>query len=301
MFDFSAGWISLKDRTLIQVTGPDALPFLQGQLTFDLLTLGPDNFGWAAHCSPKGKVLFTALVVKAGETFLLDAPAGMSELMLSRLRPFILRSKVRIEEARAHFSVMGLMGQDLEGVAESAGLSPLPTVGRQDEQAGLRRLRLSPERLLIIATPQRLAELPIPPALSAQPWELGNIREGIAEVTPLTTDRYIPQWLNWDRIGGISFRKGCYTGQEIVARTHYLGKVKRRARHIALDSAVPVGTSILHRGEVTGEIFSCIENERGEYEGLAILAGEEPSDLVTAEDAPQTLRILPLPYAFSDG
>ena len=301
MFDFSAAWISLKDRTLIQVTGPDALPFLQGQLTFDLLTLGPDNFGWAAHCSPKGKVLFTALVVKAGETFLLDAPAGMSELMLSRLRPFILRSKVRIEEARAHFSVMGLMRQDLEGVAKSAGLSPLPTVGRQDEQAGLRRLRLSPERLLIIATPQRLAELSPPPALSAQPWELGNIREGIAEVTPLTTDRYIPQWLNWDRIGGISFRKGCYTGQEIVARTHYLGKVKRRARHIALDSAVPVGTSILHRGEVTGEIFSCIENERGEYEGLAILAGEEPSDLVTAEDAPQTLRILPLPYAFSDG
>ncbi|EQD48541.1 glycine cleavage T protein (aminomethyl transferase) [mine drainage metagenome] len=300
MFDFSAGWISLKDRTLIQVTGSDALHFLQGQLTFDLLTLGPDNFGWAAHCSPKGKVLFTTLVVKTGETFLLDAPMGMSELILSRLRPFILRSKVRIEEAHPHFSALGLMGQDLEEVAKSAGLNPLPAVGRQDEQSGVRRLRLSPDRLLIIAPPQRLAELSVPLDLSSQFWELGNVREGIAEVIPLTTDRYIPQWLNWDRIGGISFRKGCYTGQEIVARTHYLGKVKRRALHIALDSAVSVGTSILHGGEVTGEVFSCIKNEQGKYEGLAIIAGEESSNLVTEEATPQALRILPLPYALSD-
>ncbi|WP_297504346.1 hypothetical protein [Ferrovum sp.] len=299
MFEFSAGWISLKDRTLIQVTGSDALHFLQGQLTFDLLTLGPDNFGWAAHCTPKGKVLFTALIVKTGETFLLDAAIGMSDPILSRLRPFILRSKVRIEEAHAHFSAVGLMGRDLEEGAKSAGLSPLPAVGRQDERSGLLRLRLSPDRLMIIASPERLAELPAPSALPSQSWELGNVREGIAEVTPLTTDRYIPQWLNWDRIGGISFRKGCYTGQEIVARTHYLGKVKRRALHIALDSAVPVGTSILRGGEVTGEVFSCVENEQGRYEGLAIIAGEEPSDLVIEGAPPQALHILPLPYALS--
>ncbi|NDU85365.1 MAG: folate-binding protein YgfZ [Ferrovum sp.] len=303
MFDTAPRLIDLHSRTHCVAQGEDNLSFLQGQLTQDVHQLTPQNFLWAALCSSKGRVLATLLLWRQGAEIYIDAPHGMSERLLSRLRPYILRSRVTLLDLRPTHTTFGLVGANLDSQSLH-WLPDLPAVGQHDDWHGITRLRLSAHRVLLSGPTAQmeflrphLSATTLPPA---DPWGLAAVREGLAEVTPDSAELFIPQWLNWDLIGGISFKKGCYTGQEIVARTHYLGQSKRRTLRFLSQHPHPVGTSVLRAGEKVGEICACVANEQSQHELLAVVHLDAAAEPTYEAGTPTTepLLVAPLPYAF---
>jgi folate-binding protein YgfZ len=251
--------IDLSARTLIRATGAEAVSFLQGQLTQDLGALENARALWAAHCSPKGRMLASFLMWQEADQVWLDAPEDLAEPALQRLRMYVLRAKVTLEDARAAQFRLGLCGPEIAAVLRTAGCPAAPSPGTHDRQEGVTRVALSAERLLLVGPPAALSPLearlaPLCEPGRAQDWADAAVREGIAEITRATQDEWIPQMLNWDLIGGISFKKGCYTGQEIVARTHYLGKVKRRLLRFRVAGRPEIGQEILQGGEPAGKV-----------------------------------------------
>lgn len=211
--------INLSARTLLRIAGADAAHFLQGQITQDVNQLQAGYALLFAHCSPKGRVLFNGPLWKEGDAWWMELPASRGDFALKRLTMYRLRSKVEIEKvATAHWGLL---------FATEADCAANVTLARSQ---GLHAVMLSPTRMLVLEN-----SLPTPWSEftegTLEDWQLGTLQAGIAEIEEDTADEWIPQMLNWDVLGGISFDKGCYTGQEIVARTHFLGKVKRGLGH----------------------------------------------------------------------
>ena len=251
--------IDLSARTLIHVTGAEAPSFLQGQLTQDVGALENARVLWAAHCSPKGRMLASFLMWKTQDGIWLDAPEDLAEPALRRLRMYVLRARVNLEDARAAMSRLGLCGPEGAAVLKAAGCPAAPAPGTHDAQEGVTRVAISAERLLLVGPPAAMAVLearlaPLCAPGRVQDWADAAVREGVAEITLATQDEWIPQMLNWDLVGGISFKKGCYTGQEIVARTHYLGKVKRRLLRLRVAGPAGIGQELLQEGVPVGKV-----------------------------------------------
>jgi folate-binding protein YgfZ len=295
--------INLSARTLIRVDGAEAEAFLQGQLTQDVGALEGSRVLWAAHCSPKGRMLASFLIWKSADQIWLDAPEDLSEPALRRLRMYVLRARVTLEDARAAQSRLGLCGPGIAAVLQIAGCPAAPAPGTHDLQEGVTRVALSDERLLLVAPPAVLSPLearlaPLCRPGHAQDWTDAAVREGIAEITLATQDEWVPQMLNWDLIGGISFKKGCYTGQEIVARTHYLGKVKRRLLRFRVADRPVIGQDILQEGAPVGKVALVGAPSAQGSELLAVVQLEAltrgPLALGHAEGA--LLEPLSLPY-----
>ncbi len=296
--------IDLSARTLIHATGAEAATFLQGQLTQDVGALEGSRVLWAAHCSPKGRMLASFLMWREADQIWLDAPQELAEPALRRLRMYVLRARVNLEDARATQARLGLCGFGIADVLRAAGCPPAPAPGTHDQQEGVTRVALSTERLLLVAPPAvlfvlqaRLAPLCTPG--HAQDWTDAAVREGIAEITLATQDEWIPQMLNWDLIGGISFKKGCYTGQEIVARTHYLGKVKRRLLRFRVADRPEIGQDILQEGVPAGKVALVGTHSTQGSECLAVVQLEalNHGSLTLGSTEGPPLEQLPLPYA----
>ncbi len=295
--------IDLSSRALIRVGGEDATAFLQGQLTQDVAALDDARVLWAAHCSPKGRMLASFLMWKAAGQIWLDAPEDLAEPALRRLRMYVLRSRVTLEDARATQARLGLCGPGAMALLETAGLPAAPAPGTHDTWEGVTRIAVSPERLMLVAPPEVLASLqaclsPHCAPGSGRDWTDAAVREGVAEITLATQDEWIPQMLNWDLVGGISFKKGCYTGQEIVARTHYLGKVKRRLLRFRAAGPVQVGQELIQDGTAAGKVALVGGDSAQGSEFLAVVQLEAlvrgTLHLGSAEGPP--LERLPLPY-----
>ncbi len=295
--------IDLSSRALIRVAGAEAASFLQGQLTQDVGALENARVLWAAHCSPKGRMLATFLMWKEADEIWLDAPEDLAEPALRRLRLYVLRARVTLEDARATQSRLGLCGPGIDAVLQAAGSPAAPALGTHDRQEGVARVAISPERLLLVGPPAALSALqarlaPLCTPGLAQDWRDAAVREGVAEVTLATQDEWIPQMLNWDLVGGISFKKGCYTGQEIVARTHYLGKVKRRLLRFRVAGRPEIGQELMQDGLSAGKVAQVGASSAEGSELLAVVQLEALARgalaLGSAEGA--LLEQLPLPY-----
>ncbi len=296
--------IDLSSRTLIRVTGEDATAFLQGQLTQDIDSLAPSRVLWAAHCSPKGRMLASFLIWHSDNAYWLDAPEDMAEPALRRLRMYVLRSRVVLEDARANNARIGLCGTEIAVVLKAARLAPPPAVGTHDTEDGITRIALSSNRLMLLAAPQVLHPLQALLAQHSAPhkakdWTDAAVSEGIAEINVATQDEWIPQMLNWDLVGGVSFRKGCYTGQEIVARTHYLGKVKRRLLRFRVMGSPLTGQELFHEaGTPAGKIAMVGKSTAEGTELLAVVQLEalSASALHLGSTTGPVLQLLTLPY-----
>ncbi|MDE1942245.1 MAG: folate-binding protein YgfZ [Betaproteobacteria bacterium] len=297
-------WVDLSGRALIRATGDDAQTFLQGQLTQDVAALDPDRALWAAHCSPKGRMLASFLIWKQGTDFWLDAPEELADGALRRLRMYVLRSRVTLEDVRSAWSRFGICGMPEAGFWEALGCPPAPPAGRHDLQSGIMRVTLSSGRLML-AVPTAQADQwrtrisGLLPAGRPEDWVFSAVQDGVAEIRNATQDEWVPQMLNWDLIGGISFKKGCYTGQEIVARTHYLGKTKRRLLHFRTEGSAEIGQPLYgpDPSSPAGKVALAASTDRG-TELLAVvhleaLAGEP---LHLGEPGGAALEPLPLPY-----
>lgn len=263
-------------RALV-VTGPDARAFLQSQLSSDLDEVSATQGQLSGWHDPKGRVLAFLRVLPTPEGFLLLMHAGLLETVRQRMRMFVLRAKVKIEAGPAVFGWPDADGA-ATGVVGGLALERTPLAAACSEQFSV--LRLPGHAGWLVAGTLTVAG-DGPDAAAEAAWVRAEIEAGLPEVYPATSGQFVAQMLNLDRIGGVSFTKGCYPGQEIVARAHHLGRVKRRARVFHADGPPPPPGANL--GDGGGTVVRAAPAE----DGCIVMA-------VVAEDAPG-------PFTLADG
>lgn len=246
-----SGWCALDDRGLIRVTGEDAESFLQGQLTQDMALVKKGQSLLAAHCNPKGRILSLFRCYFWQNQFFLDHPAALEAPALKRLTMYKLRAKVSLECASSLVSRTALWGNTMRFALQERGWEVSDQPGSTTELAEGLLSCLSKDRWVLLSSASYAealrAQLTKITPKSDQGWQLTSVCAGEPEVLPLTVDTWIPQMLNLDQLQGVSFKKGCYTGQEIVARAHFLGRVKRRMRLFAYEGDLhPEPGQIIH-------------------------------------------------------
>jgi hypothetical protein len=224
--------------SVIAISGVDAATFTQGQVTCDIDVLTEQNSLFGAFCNPKGRVISLFNIFKRLNIYYLIVPTGLSDVLIKRLKMFIFRSKVDIQDVSENFCLFGLSSTSFISnaesfakfnITESANNSILLITKNQQEQF------TQSEDIVILDDTAK--------------WDIDLIVAGIPRVTDKTTELFIPQPLNLDALGAISFTKGCYTGQEIVARLHYKGSSKRRTCIFKSSVMVAPGTDLFVSGE----------------------------------------------------
>ncbi|VVP75003.1 tRNA-modifying protein YgfZ [Pseudomonas fluorescens] len=300
----SAFFCTLSHEGVLAVRGADAGKFLQGQLTCNLNYLSDTQASLGARCTQKGRMQSSFRILLEGDGVLLAMASELLEPQLADLKKYAVFSKSKLTDESTAWVRFGI--DHGEVALTSLGLElPADTdsVVRHD---GLIAIRVSPGRAeLWVAADQADAVKGKLAALLAEgdlnQWLLGQIRAGIGQVMPATRELFIPQMLNLQAVGGVSFKKGCYTGQEIVARMQYLGKLKRRLYRVRLDaSELPEpGTPLFSpsHGSSIGEVVLAARAGQA-IELLAVLQAEaaEAGDIhVGALDGP-ALHVLDLPY-----
>jgi hypothetical protein len=224
----------LSHYGLIAFSGEEAQTFLHGQITNDLRGLRENAAVFAGYLSAKGRMLANFLVMKRGGDVLVMLPASMREAIQKRLAMFILRAKVKARDASGEWVRLGLAGPGAaELVKNTLGTTLPPGIMGMAHADSAFVLRLGDDRFDVFVTPEAAPALWQQLAATARPvgapvWDWLLINAGVPAVLPQTQDHFVPQMANMEVLGGVSFNKGCYPGQEIVARSQYLGKVKRR-------------------------------------------------------------------------
>ncbi|NCA71453.1 MAG: folate-binding protein [Sphingobacteriia bacterium] len=302
----------LSHLGLIAVQGADASDFLQGQLTNDVRELSPTHVQWSSHCSQKGRMLANFLLLRIHDTFHLQLPRERVPDLLQRLRLFVLRSRVTLTDASDELARFGLAGDGASALLSARGLPVPPLVNELALIDGLALIRLpGSERFELIGPPEALrahwealSEVATP--TDAAGWTLLDIRAGIPTIQTATADTFVPQMANMQLIDGVSFHKGCYTGQEVVARMQYLGKLKRRMYRAQVESATPPqpGDALFATASTSqqgsGTVVSATPIGPGQHELLAVveIQAVESGEVRLGESGPR-LDFQPLPYAFA--
>jgi len=282
---------------VIRAEGADAAAFLHGQLTQDFLLLKDDTARLAALCSPKGRMLASFVAWRqAPEQFLLVCARDLLAPTLKRLSMFVLRAKVKLSDATADFDVRGLAGAAIA----AAGADPAAAPGQ----------RLAPaEGLSVVAlhgcegVPRALwlapAGTPAPAGstLSPETWAWSEVMSGVVTISAPVADAFVPQMLNYESVGGVNFKKGCYPGQEVVARSQFRGTLKRRGYVMTAEAPLaagqevfgadpeqPVGTVAVAAPAPGGGWAAFVSMQTAALEAGGLRAGETP------------LTVQPLPY-----
>lgn len=227
---------------VIRAQGADAAKFLHGQLTQDVLHLGRSQARLAGYCSAKGRLLASFVMwMPADDDVLLACHASVLPATLKRLSMFVMRAQCRLSDATADIGLLGVTGDR----ARSA-TGDLPVWGRRDSDDGS-WIRL-PD-VAGIARAWRVTKAPAPEAVdpvALAAWQRLEIDSGIVTIEQATVDQFVPQMLNFELIGAVNFQKGCYPGQEVVARSQYRGTTKRRTFLYACDAPVAAGQEVFH-------------------------------------------------------
>ena len=300
---------ALTQFGIIKVTGDDRLTFLQGQLTNDINKTSEGNSQLSAYCSPKGRILTSFRVIPIKDGLLMVLAKDRLEETLKRLRMFVLMSKVVLEDVSDDLCLVEYSGQNAtDGLDLSLPDSPNQTI--EENNVITVRIPGDRHRVWVIAngeTSQALWQTSIANASSIDQWQLLDIRAGIPTVYQATSDAFVPQMVNLQLIEGVSFTKGCYTGQEVVARMQYLGKLKRRMYRAVIDGDTPeAGTELFSvstdSGQGAGKVVNAAMNDEGKTELLIVtpISAIEADDLhVGSPDGPK-LTALDLPYAYAE-
>ena len=305
----------LEQLALIAVEGADAETFLQGQLTNDVRQVNATHAQLSAWCSPKGRVLSTFLLFRHDDRLMLQLPMTLLETTLARMRLFVLRANVRLEDTSASLTRLGLVGAQAEACL-AACCGPLPgAVGetRCTEDATIIRLHGQRPRYEVVASPDAGMALKksldrVAVSAGADVWQLLDIEAGVADIGPATSDHFVPQMINLDRIGGVSFTKGCYVGQEIVARTQHLGRIKRRMYRAHRDGgpSVDAGDTLAATADSASPAVQVVNAQAapaGGYELLVVMpieAARGIGDSGIVLDDGSRLTLQAMPYALED-
>ncbi len=263
-------FIHLNTYSTIKVECDDRIQFLQGQLTQDINLIALDKALFAGFCNPKGRVLAFILCYINQASIHIQIDNSVEESFLKRLKMYILRSKVSMDLLGDQFTCLGFMGSK---ALLKQGIQPpknyLDIVRSHDVM--IMHAGKNTERYQLMGDTSKVntfmqLNFPEYTSMSVESWNNLNILDGVPDIYPTTQEAFIPQSLNMDLIDGINFKKGCYTGQEIVARTHYLGRVKRRMYRAFIESqdTLTPGDQILNeKKEAMGQLVrSARENDR---------------------------------------
>ena len=305
----------LSHYGLISVHGEDGQAFLQGQLTNDVRAVDGQHSQLSGYCTAKGRLLANFRVLRRGDSYYLCLPGDMIESLIKRLRMFVLRSRVTLEEASDTFVHLGVSGADSEAeLRDFSGAIPeaVNAVCQNDRELIVRVPGIHPS-FEIFSDVDRARELwarlnvhsaPI----GAEAWQLLDIQAGIPMVFPQTSEAFVPQMVNLQLVDGVSFKKGCYPGQEIVARMQYLGKLKRRMYRVRIDTESPPqpGTDVYCSADPeqsAGKLVSAAAHPDGGCAALAVLqisSAQGDAELrLGGPDGPR-LTLEHLPYPFPD-
>ncbi|HEX7890317.1 MAG TPA: folate-binding protein [Ramlibacter sp.] len=291
------GVAPLPHLGVIRAQGEDAAKFLHGQLTQDFALLGMDTARLAAFCNAKGRMLASFVAFKrAGDEILLVCSRDVLPATLKRLSMFVLRSKAKLSDASAGFTLAGLAGDALQDAGTGAPWS-------RTEFAGGDLVRLYPAdgqpRALWVAP----AGTPVPAGAALDPalWQWGEVRSGIAAITQPVVEAFVPQMLNYESVGGVNFKKGCYPGQEVVARSQFRGTLKRRAFIVHAEGELTPGQEVFQAAEPeqpAGLVTEAARAPQGGWDAIVSLqlSAADAGDLHAGSATGASLQLLPLPY-----
>jgi tRNA-modifying protein YgfZ len=288
---------------VLRFTGPDSLSFLQGQVSNDTRRLTEGQGLWAAYSSPQGRVLALMQLLPHSSGIIAILPRELVLPTLEGLRKFVLRAKVKIEDAG---DILGVSGQHGAQCLQRAGIAaPQSSTGYAETQGiGVGAVNRDSGRYWVIGAAERLAEHGLAGDVLqanqiAHDWRLADIRAGLPQIYLATREAFVAQMLNLDLLDGISFSKGCYTGQEIIARTQHLGRIKRRLHRLQLaPGAWSVGQSLRLTDGRAGRLTDVIRSGDG-FEALAVLnveASDSDAAALAGASAAVVATQLPLPY-----
>jgi len=304
----------VSELGLILVTGDDAQAFLQNQLSSDIDEVNENRFQLSSYSTPKGRMLAIFRIVRIENGYILILPASVVTTTLQRLAMFVLRANVTLADASEHFTRLAIQTDHNEiiesdslpsteyGVKQSDSLITL-NLGQLDDQHRYLMLTLSVDEATSIWKKfnDQLQ------AASFDAWRLSEIKAGMPVIYPQTNEEFVAQMSNLNLLGGVSFKKGCYPGQEIVARMQYLGKLKRRMFLSKLDTDIcpePGDDLVSNGAEVTdgsGKVVDAVIDETGSCYCLFVAqikkAENNGLQLLKQPQTPITLLELPYPLA----
>lgn len=300
--------VPLADHGLIRASGEEAASFLHNLLTNDVATLAADEVRYAGLCSPKGRLLATFTIWHEGADLLLALSADIQPAILKKLSMYVLRSKVKLTDSSSAMVLVGLAGPAAQELLQALGAA-VPAARHTTPINGGEVLGLADGRFVLAITPE--AAMATWPKLVAQArpagtaaWRWLEIAAGQPRIVAATQEAFVPQMVNMEMaaVAGVSFTKGCYPGQEIVARTQYLGKVKRRMYRAKLTQALPAGTDVYtpeSQGQHCGALVTVAPAPDGGHECLLVVqsSGADAGEIhVGSVDGPAAV-LLPLPYS----
>jgi folate-binding protein YgfZ len=300
----------LSQYGVLAASGTDARSFLHGQLSCDVEGLADGSAAYGAYCTAKGRVLANFLLWPEAGTFFLLLPRALAPGIRKRLQMFVLRSKVTLADRSDDLAVLGAAGPAAAG-ALAALVDAVPAAPLGTALAGdIAVIALGTERFVAVAPILRAPAVwdrlagELAPA-GAPCWEWLEIANGLPWITPATQDQFVPQMANLELIGGVNFRKGCYPGQEIVARTQFLGKPKRRLflAHVEAEARPAPGEPLVVDGgdQSAGTVVNAAPAPEGGFDLLAVVqtASAGTATVRLGSTAGPALRFRPLPYAVS--
>jgi len=297
------GVARLTDWGVIRARGADAANFLHGQLTSDIAHLGASQARLAGYCSAKGRLLASFIAWRpADDEVLLACSADLLAATLKRLRMFVLRAKCVLSDASADLPLFGLTGSQATAWLADATPSAVWDQRGRDGRSAIRLPDAAGQvRYLLCAADVASPLSPLP----LEVWRWLEVRSGVARIEQATVEQFVPQMLNYEVLGGVDFQKGCYPGQEVVARSQYRGSIKRRSFLFETDASASAGEEVFHSDDTAqpaGKVVNAAKQPVGHPSGslalvelkLAALAG---GSLHLCGPQGALLRRVELPYA----
>lgn len=288
-------YFDLTRFALIEITGSEAFAFLHRQITGDLNDIHSRGWMFSAWCLANGRAICTLMIIKQNHALFLILPAGMKDSIIRRLNLYVLRADVRIRDASGDHTLLGLHGIP---VLDTDIFGPGTRSGNMLVTEAYWALNLwgpTPRSLVVCKNDhpamalehvQRVCKKGEPPG-----WDLLDIEAGIPWITEATSEAFLPQMLNLDHMQGLSYLKGCYPGQEVIARLHYRGELKRRLfLGTGQGETTPVPGTTLERadtGAKTGDVINAARDPGGGIKLLAVVDINEASAPLCLEGAPQ--------------
>jgi folate-binding protein YgfZ len=299
----------LSHLDCLQVTGADAESFLLNQFSNDIQQLDTNSSQLTTYCNPKGRMFALFRVYRIEDGFILFSDPGIGSSLLARLKMFVMRSKVEIENISDRFVMFGISGGNARQLLQGAIQTEPPELENQLVQSGsLSVIRQfgSRERFLLTGEAAELQTLWLELAKNCQPvgrtaWEWLDIQAGLPSIRPQTSEEFIPQMLNLDVLNALNFKKGCYPGQEIIARMKYLGKLKQRMFLGHGEGSIPAaGDALFAEGfgtQAAGTVVASAPSPDGGFDCLFIaqlkVIDTEPLHIGSIDGTELSLQELP--------
>lgn len=303
----TSAYATLDNQVVVRVSGPGTDPFLHGQFSQKLDEVTDSHAPRAAACTPKGRAYALTRLVRQGGDVLMAFPAALADDILGRLQKYLMLFRGTTMAIDPNARLIGILGTDLAdrlspGASDQLA-SPCDTLALEQHRLlrtestadGLDRFEFWQLGPLSAEHQQRLDQFP---ATTESNWQASEIAAGIAELAPATQEGFVPQMLNWQHLNGVHFKKGCYTGQEVIARMHFLGQLKKSLYRLRLDTdTLPPEGAAIHNGErAVGDVVNSVRYSDGHGEVLAVIRHDADFSSLTLADSGPSLTPLALPY-----